>query len=727
MVNSGRNRAVVLGAGMAGLFAARVLAGSFGEVVVVDRDVLTAGNAPRRRVPQGKHVHGLLARGQQVIEELFPGITQEFIEGGAAHGDVTGNVRWVLDGRPMRQPYSGLQVVSASRPLLEDRVRARVAALTNVRFLERHDVVEPTVADNGRRVTGVVLADDNGARHTLDSDLVVDATGRGSRTPVWLTEWGYAAVEEETARVGLGYTTRHYDIPDDAMGDDLSLHVVASPAAPRGAVCARVEKGRTVVTAYGVDGDHPPTDEEGFLAFLASLAAPDVHQAVLCGRPLDDLVPYRFPANLRRRYERLRSFPEGLLVVGDAVCSFNPTYAQGMTVAAVGATVLREHLARPDGPRAAEFFADLAREAVDVPWSIAVSNDQARLGLADPGSPDQRQASRITAAAALSDDVAVVYARVVSLLDPPEALGSPEFAALLDAADGVAGPVADTRKVLQVTTGGLTFDVETAGPADGDVAILLHGWPHCFASWTDVVPVLNRAGLRTIAPNQRGYSPKARPERVEDYRLPLLAQDVLGIMDELGVARAHVVGHDWGAIVAWYLAAQHPDRVRTLTAVAFPHLDAYQQAYRVDPEQQQASKYIDLLTAEGSTEYWLADDAARLRELLAGADNALAPEQQARYIDFHTRPGTFHASLNWYRAGTILDGRSALGKVPVPTTFIWSEEDESVSTMAAESTGAFVSGPYRLVTLKGVSHWQPQEVPGLVAEEILRVVAKETR
>ncbi|MEU5959404.1 alpha/beta fold hydrolase [Streptomyces sp. NPDC047525] len=722
MANSGRGRAIVLGAGMAGLFAARVLSDAYDEVVVVERDVLADDSEPRRRIPQGRHVHGLLSRGHEIIEELFPGITDELIAGGAAHGDVTGDVRWILEGRPMRQPRSGLQLVSASRPLFEHATRSRVRALPGVRFSEQTSVVELVTESQGARVTGAVLTDAGGTTTTLEADLVVDASGRGSRTPVWLAEWGFPELEEETFKVGLGYTTRHYDIPHEAMGDDLSVHVVASPAAPRGAVCARVDGGRTVVTAYGMNGDHPPTDEEGFLAFLKSLAAPDVYDAVSSGTPVDDLVPYRFPANLRRRYERLTSFPDGLLVIGDAVCSFNPTYAQGMTVAAIEATVLAEHLSRPGEPRATAYFADLARKAVDTPWGMAVGNDSARLGLVAPDSPEQRQVGRLLAAAAEHDEVAVAYVRVVSLLDSAEALAAPEITALVGQAESARpaprGGTGD-REVVQITTGGLTFDVETSGPQDGEPVVLLHGWPHHFESWTDVVPALNQAGLRTIAPNQRGYSPGARPDPVDQYALPLLAQDVLGILDELGVPDAHVVGHDWGAIVAWYLAAHHPDRVRTLTAVAFPHLDAYQQAYRVDPEQQRSSRYVDLLTAEGSTQYWLEDDAARLRELLAGADNALTAEQQARYIDFHTRPGTFHAALNWYRHGTLLDGRSDMGEVTVPTTFIWSVADESVSTAAAGMTAEYVSAPYRLVTLHGVSHWQPQEVPGLVADEII--------
>jgi pimeloyl-ACP methyl ester carboxylesterase/2-polyprenyl-6-methoxyphenol hydroxylase-like FAD-dependent oxidoreductase len=700
-------RAIVLGAGMAGLFAARVLAGSFNDVVLVDRDELPDSGEPRRKVPQGRHVHALLARGQVVIEELFPGITAELLAAGAAGGDVTGNVRWILGGKAMRQPKSGLDLVSADRPFIEQVVRARVRALPGVRILEQHDVLSLTHTDG--RVTGAVVADAGGAITPMEAGLVVDATGRGSRTPVWLAEWGYQEPAEETVKIGLGYVTRHYDIPDSVMGSDVSNHIVASPESPRGAVCARVDGGRTVVTAYGMNGDYPSTEESDFTAFLKSLATQDVYEAVEQGKPIDDLVSYRFPANLRRRYEELASFPERLLVMGDAVCSFNPTYAQGMTVAAIEATVLRDHLVRPDGPQAEEFFADIARDAVDAPWDIAISTDLARSGQVDAADPAQRQTARLVEAATVHDEVAVAYARVVSLLDPPQALAKPEITALLD--------------TVKVTTGGLTFDVQVAGPQDGVPVVLLHGWPHNYLSWTDVAPRLHQAGLRTIAPNQRGYSPGARPERVEDYALPLLAGDVLGILDELGVPAAHVVGHDWGAVVAWYLAAKHPNRIRTLTAVAFPHLDAYQHALRVDPEQQKSSVYIESLIAPGAAEAWLADDAAQLRALLQLHDNALTAEQQARYIEFHTRPGTFDAALNWYRAGTLLDGRSDMGQVMVPTTFIWSEDDASVSTLAAEKSGEYVTARYRLVTLRDkISHWQPQEVPDLVAEEILALV-----
>ncbi|XVS67521.1 alpha/beta fold hydrolase [Actinosynnema sp. CA-299493] len=712
MGNPGRDRAVVLGAGMAGLFAARVLAESFREVVVLDRDELRDTDEPRKRVPHGRHVHGLLAKGLEVIEELFPGVTADFTGAGAAEGDLTGDVRWVFDGAALRQPVSGLRMVSASRPLLERVVRARVEALPNVTVRGGSDVLEPTTVgtDGGRRVTGVRVRT---GEHTEDvaADLVVDAGGRSARTPTWLSSWGYEPVEEETFKIGVGYTTRHYDIPAAAMGGDVSIHVVATPASPRGAVCARVDGGRVVVTAYGMNGDLPSSDEEGFTGFLRSLSAPDVADAVAQGTPVDEFATYRFPAGLRRRYERLTAFPEGMVVIGDAVCSFNPTYAQGMTVAVLESLVLREHLARPTLDAVA-YFADVAAKAVDGCWAMATGNDLARSGQVDPDDPAARAAAAVLAAATRYDEVAIAYIRVVSLVDPAQSLAGPDIAALVERRD--------TGRVERIPVRDLVFDVRLAGPEDGDPVVLLHGFPHNFRSWQDVEPLLHAQGLRTIAPNQRGYSAGARPQRVEDYRLPLLAGDVLDLLDALGVSSAHVVGHDWGAIVAWYLAAHHPERVRTLTATAFPHLDAYQDAYKVDAEQQLASSYIDSFTAPGSTEAWLADDAARLRGLLALHDNALTPEQQARYLRFHTQPGTFHAALDWYRTGVLLDGSSRLGKITVPTTFIWSEADASVSTMAAERTADYVGAPYRVVTLPApASHWQPQEFPALVAEEVV--------
>ncbi|MFY1678812.1 MULTISPECIES: NAD(P)/FAD-dependent oxidoreductase [unclassified Streptomyces] len=432
-----RNRVIVLGASMAGLLAARVLADSYDDVVVVDRDELVDDDLPRKGVPQGDHVHALLTRGRHIIEELLPGITDELISGGAVTGDVTGNVRWVMEGRRMPQPHSDMLLVSMSRQHLEQRVRARVRALPNVSLLHRHDVTGLLTTRDRRTVVGVSVVGD-GISRELTGDLVVDATGRRSRTPAWLTELGFPKVAEDRQRIGVGYTTQYFRLPPDRMGADVAIDVVASPETGRGAICTTIEDGRTAVTACGFLGDYPPRDPEGFLTFLKSLSGSDIHDTVKGHEPLGDPVAYRFPANLRRRYERMPSFPAGLLVLGDAVCSFNPVYGQGMTVAALGAMVLRGHVSRPGVPRAEEYFADLAKEAVDSVWSMTTGADLVFPVVEGERTERwrERQAyvGRLLEAATRDHSLLTAYARVVFLVDPPEALGAPEIRAAVQAA-----------------------------------------------------------------------------------------------------------------------------------------------------------------------------------------------------------------------------------------------------------------------------------------------------
>ncbi|MDT3399935.1 FAD-binding monooxygenase [Streptomyces sp. B1866] len=433
-----RGRAVVLGGSMAGLLAARVLAESYAEVTLVDRDVLTGVAGPRRGVPQGRHVHRFLSRGQEVVEGLFPGFTADLVAAGAVTGDASAGNRLVVDGRQIRQGHAGRLSVSVSRPTLERVVRERVRALPRVRFLERHDILGLRTTVDRARVTGVTVASrdrTDGAERALDADLVVDTTGRGSRTPAWLEQLGYGRVEEEAVKIGLGYATRHFRLPADPFPGLYALDVVYSPAHPRGGICAKIDGGRTVVTTYGILGDAPPTDPDGFLDFLKSLSTPGIYEALRGAEPLDNLVGYRFPANLRRRYERLAAFPAGLLVLGDAVCSFNPTYAQGITVAALGALTLRRHTASGRTPEAGRYFRDLARDAVDTAWSLAVGNDLGFPGVEGERTEQTRaQAAymaRVLDAATRDADIALVWGRVLGLVDPPEALMSPEVSELL--------------------------------------------------------------------------------------------------------------------------------------------------------------------------------------------------------------------------------------------------------------------------------------------------------
>ena len=425
-------RAVVLGASMAGLLAARVLADAYGQVTVLDRDQLPGAGIHRRGVPHGRHAHALLARGQQALEELFPGLTADLIAHGVPTGDLLADGRWYVSGHRLRQQHIGLVSLCVSRPLLEGYVRARVRALPNVAFLDSCDIVGLAATSDGRRITGarVLRRAGGSAEEELGADLAVDATGRGSRTPVWLQALGYERPDEEQVRVGLGYATRTYRLAPDALDGDLAVLDATTPEHPRGGALLRLEGDRWMVTLAGMLGDHPPTDPDRFLAFAGSLRFPDIYQTIRDAEPLDDPVSFRFPASVRHRYERLDRFPDGLLVMGDAVASFNPIYGQGMSVAALEALTLRRHLQRSAEPQPRRFFGDLAH-VVDVPWAIAAGGDLAVPGVQGRRTLRVRLVNAYIArlhAAAHDASLASAFVRVAGMVAPPQTLLRPGVA-----------------------------------------------------------------------------------------------------------------------------------------------------------------------------------------------------------------------------------------------------------------------------------------------------------
>ncbi|MGZ4604905.1 MAG: alpha/beta fold hydrolase [Blastococcus sp.] len=278
-------------------------------------------------------------------------------------------------------------------------------------------------------------------------------------------------------------------------------------------------------------------------------------------------------------------------------------------------------------------------------------------------------------------------------------------------------------ELMQVDVGDLAFDVRVDGPADGPPILLLHGFPETSLSWAAVTPLLATAGLRIYAPDQLGYSPGARPDEVDAYSMPNLAQVTADLMTALDLPRAHVVGHDWGANVAWTLGAWHPDRVQTLTAVSVPHPAAYTAAYRADPEQKERSAYIRLFWQAGKAEeVLLADGARRLRRMLGTeAETGVPQEAVDEYVAVLSAPGALTAALNWYRA---MSSGPRVDPVGVPTTYVWSDGDVAIGRTAAEACGDFVTGDYRFVELHGLTHWIPEQAPGQLATAILaRVTA----
>ncbi|MGY2081658.1 alpha/beta fold hydrolase [Modestobacter sp. SYSU DS0657] len=261
--------------------------------------------------------------------------------------------------------------------------------------------------------------------------------------------------------------------------------------------------------------------------------------------------------------------------------------------------------------------------------------------------------------------------------------------------------------------GDLVFDVRDAGPSDGEPVVLLHGFPQDSGAFDRLSPVLHSAGLRTLAPDQRGYSPGARPAGRSAYRLRETADDVLALLQAAGLESAHVVGHDWGGIVGWALAAWHPWRVRTLTSLSVPHPAAMTQALG-HSDQALRSAYIGLFQLPVAPEAaLLAGGGAVLRRMLR--QGGLPEELVDRYVDRMREPGALTAALNWYRA-LPLAGNDPVGRVRVPTLHVWGARDTFLGRAATEATGEFVSAPYALEVLEDADHWLPELAADRVGE-----------
>lgn len=427
------DHAVVIGASMAGLLAARALSDHYARVTIIERDTLPAMGEGRRAVPQGRHAHALLASGARAIESLLPGITGELIESGAVLCESTREIRMVIAGHPITRDARAADVMLASRPLIEGQVRRRVLAICNVSVRERCDALALLTTQGNHRVTGVRLQGQSpdGAEESLMADLVVAATGRDARVATMLEALGYERPKEDHLDVDIHYVSRRIRVRPGALGPDRGVLIGAQPGQPRGLMLVEQED-HWILTMFGYGPAHrPPMDEDGYLAFVGSVAPSDVLEAIRQAELLTDLTTHGFPASLRRRYDRIKRFPDGLLVVGDAICSFNPLYGQGMSIAALEALAMRECLLRGE-QRLARRFLRAAGKIIDQAWEMAVGGD-----LALPEVPGHRSvvlrvsnayAELILRAAEHDPIVAAAFSDVSDLVAPPQLILRPAFA-----------------------------------------------------------------------------------------------------------------------------------------------------------------------------------------------------------------------------------------------------------------------------------------------------------
>jgi 2-polyprenyl-6-methoxyphenol hydroxylase-like FAD-dependent oxidoreductase len=341
--------AIVMGASIAGLWTARALADHFEQVVLIERDVLPGGAEFRPGVPQARQFHGLLLGGLRQMQTWFPGLDEELLEAGAVPFDMTGDAQVRVRDRWLRRFPSGQRLLSCSRLLLEARIRRRLRAIPQVCFVEGLEVTGLETDAEGKRVRGVRArrrapgAPDE--ETLLSAGLVVDALGRRSQTPAWLEALGYAPPQESEVDSFLGYVTRRYRRPP---GAPLLMIVSVPPDHPYGGLVLPEENDTMMVMMGGVNRRYPPTDEQGFLEFAAHLG-PEFQGVIEGAEPLSQAYGYRGISSRWRHYERLERWPERFVVLGDAFCSFNPIYGQGMTVAAMSAAALARELGRRGG------------------------------------------------------------------------------------------------------------------------------------------------------------------------------------------------------------------------------------------------------------------------------------------------------------------------------------------------------------------------------------------
>jgi 2-polyprenyl-6-methoxyphenol hydroxylase-like FAD-dependent oxidoreductase len=432
-----RGSAVVCGASMAGLLAARALSDFYGSVTIVERDVLPEAAVQRRGVSQGRHLHALLSRGSVVLTELFPGLFDELLASGA-------NVIDGTDASVICAQVGGHQLCRsggfadpqalvthlASRPLLESHVRRRVRAIANVAFLEGHDVVEP-ILGHAQRVTAARVVDRTTSQERLlDADLVVDATGRSARTPAFLETHGYDRPPEQKYAVDLSYSSQFFCVPDNVLVEKM---VIVGPTIerPTGAGVLAYENGTVILTLIGIAGHELPTELPEVIALAAELLPDSIAAALRASEPVGGMSAQHYPASVWRRYDKLNRFPKGFAVIGDAVCSFNPVYGQGMTSAALQAKALRDCLTDVDTDDLSRRYFRSAAKKLAPMWQANRLNDFAVSPVNDWRSVPQRllnwHLDKVMAAAANDMVLTEAFLRTLALIDSPRRLLRPSM------------------------------------------------------------------------------------------------------------------------------------------------------------------------------------------------------------------------------------------------------------------------------------------------------------
>ncbi len=429
--------AIVVGAGMGGLAAAKALSAHFDHVTVLERDSLSSDAEPRRGTPQARHLHGLLTGGLNALTELLPGLENDLERAGAVRlrSEDLRSERPGFDPFPQRD--LGLGWWSVSRPLLEFETRRHIERQKNIELLGNRRVTEFVALPDGSAITAVRCETSDGQIETLAANLVVDASGRGTLTQTLLEKSDLPKPEVTEIGIDIAYSTAVFERPADAPSTWKT--VMTFPAAPdssRGALLAPIENNQWIVSVGGNHGDAPPGDMDGYLAFVKGLRTPTIYDAIKNAKRVGEIARFLLPCSRRRHFETVQRFPRGLLAVGDAICRFNPVFGQGMSVAAQEAVILHRLLLARTGDldplnKLADAFFVAIQEVLETPWGVAMND------FVFPKTRGQRPADfeqRIQYGIALfrlaAEDASVhkLMIEVNHLLKPRSALREPKIA-----------------------------------------------------------------------------------------------------------------------------------------------------------------------------------------------------------------------------------------------------------------------------------------------------------
>ena len=423
-----RNLAVVIGASISGLMAARALSNHFAKVIVLERDSLADDEHPRKGVPQAHHVHVLLTSGLETLEHYFPGIVDEMLRDGVDRMAWSEDMRWYQAGSWKTRVPCGISFYPQARVALEGRIRAWLRKQPGVEIRSECGV-QGLIYDEARQSVSGVRVMQDGQLSGIQADLVVDAAGRGSHILKWLDELGYPAPPRETMPIDLVYVSRVYQ-KTSAARDWKGLACHPLPGLPRGGILLPLDSERWLLTLFGYLGEHPTPDPEGILRFAKELPVPDLYNVLASAKPLSDPVKFEYPRQVRQRYDRLERFPNGLLVVGDAMCSLDPVFGQGMTIASKEARALDRVLAADaDDQALRRKFFSVCQQIIETPWLVTKSEALRFKKMPGERPPFVRilqwYTGHVFALSAESVDVYRAFLDVMHLTAGPEALFRP--------------------------------------------------------------------------------------------------------------------------------------------------------------------------------------------------------------------------------------------------------------------------------------------------------------